>query len=78
LLPSPDTQNAPNVKQARAPPRRATAPQRLQLQALVDVHSQLFGSLLIGWGSLIASPFFDNRFFPYFLCIAVCARAADL
>ena len=35
----------------------------VERRLITGVHSQLFGALLIGWGSLIASPFFDNRFF---------------
>jgi dolichol kinase len=48
------------------------------------VHSQLFGALLIGWGSLIASPFFDNRFFHiscallFALAQRTCDRAASV
>jgi dolichol kinase len=48
------------------------------------VHSQLFGALLIGWGSLIASPFFDNRFFHiscallFALAQQTCDRAASV
>jgi len=50
----------------------------------IGVHSQLFGALLIGWGSLIASPFFDNRFFHiscallFALAQRTCDRAASV